>query len=76
MYRHQKECRLCDCTSRRQNVQNCSLVWISALKQEKWLTQESQEVVWMHPESEGDKGILKYSVMEAEKPVDAELMQV
>ena len=32
------------------------------VKQEKGLTQESQEVVWVHPESEGDKRILKYSV--------------
>ena len=44
------------------------------MKQEKRLTQESQEVVWVHPESEGDKGILEYSVIEAEKPVDAVLM--
>ena len=43
------------------------------VKQEKGLTQESHEVVWIHPESEGDKGILKYNVME--KPVDAVLMQ-
>ena len=45
------------------------------MNQEKGLTQESQEVVWIHPESEGDRGILKYSVMKAEKPVDAVLMQ-
>ena len=39
------------------------------VKQQKGLTQESQELVRIHPESEGDKGIFTYSVMEAEKPV-------
>ena len=50
------------------------LLW-QEVKQEKWLTQESQEIAWVHLESEGDKGILKYNVLEAENPsVDAVLM--